>query len=199
MLTNHPKCSPTPSSSPPSAQPLTHALLYPAHQANELALLARQTDTGTSATACLSPLDSAYSSFPTAPPQVESLSITDAYTSAVSSWLTAHSSAISSALSQCPQYSSLASAASVLFTDVCSSSASGSVTSSESPSSTESGGSSMTESNSATATGTTSGGGSSATSSAGGASATGNAGPRETGYVAAVAAVAGFIGVGAAL
>lgn len=183
----------------------------------------------TTATACLESLMSLYSSLPTPPPQLvsweQTASVTDlcsisipsslssafsSYETEASSWYSDHSSAIDAALSACPQYSSAAAS-------MCSVTTGGA----GGGTATTTGGGNMTTTGSgasgtrmATTTGQTTGTTSSAASkSSGGASHSGsgtsgataaassthNAAPRETGFVAGAVAVAGFLGVVAAL
>ncbi|KAJ9137768.1 hypothetical protein NKR19_g8101 [Coniochaeta hoffmannii] len=127
------------------------------------------------------------------------------------SWYTQHSSEIFAALSQCPELSSIASGAAGGDAPVCTADAtagpggagSGPTTDAEDTTTTTSGGAAATTTTSSqrtTGTGTTSSRtGSSTTSSGAAATATGNAGHRETAFLAGAAAVAGFLGVVAAL
>ncbi|KAK2066646.1 hypothetical protein P8C59_000442 [Phyllachora maydis] len=107
-------------------------LLHPAHLANKREVQARETGSmstsaGADATACLAPLLAAYSSLPTPCPAIvsyeQSHPVTDAcsysipdslssdfsvYETEVKAWYRTHAADISSALSMCPQFSSLA-------------------------------------------------------------------------------------------
>ncbi|KAH8911170.1 hypothetical protein BR93DRAFT_964984 [Coniochaeta sp. PMI_546] len=206
-----------------------HEAIHPGALAAKRDLVARQssTDSGASAaTSCLSGLLSIYSSLPTPPPAIvsweESATFTDpcsitipasisaefsSYESQALSWFTAHSSELYSALSQCPQYSSVAGGAGDSAPPVCtagtgggsgSGSGSGAGTTTTTDASTTTTKTSGTTS--ATGSGSGSSAGSSSTTSAGAASTQSkNAGPRETGFVAGAVAVAGFLGVVAAL
>ncbi|KAK3318154.1 hypothetical protein B0H66DRAFT_226433 [Apodospora peruviana] len=193
------------------------ALIYPGHLAakRDLELAARQTDGGDSATACLEPLLSAYSSLPTAPPELSSISIVDAcdvtippavapvyssYSSEVVSWFGEHSSAIFSALSQCPMYSSFIDQGGI---DVCTSVLVGGAGGGSTPASTTvDAAPSQTGANGSGAAAPTD---AAPTTPAGGAGAATTTTPvkafaaRETGFVGAAVAAVGFLGVVAAL
>lgn len=167
----------------------------------DLALAIRQT--AAPEATCLSALLSAYGSVPTPPPELVSFyathTPTDAcdtgsipatlspvyqtYESSIFSWFTAHSSAIYSALSQCPAYTS-----NIAQSPVCTSALPGAGGAGSGPAATT-----TAAGSGATGAGSGSGSGSS------GSTATKNAGPKETGFVAAAVAAAGFIGAIAAL
>lgn len=203
-----------------------HQAIHPGALAAKRDLVARQssTDDGTSAaTSCLSGLMSIYSSLPTPPPEILSweqtatfddpCSITvpgsisaafSSYESEALSWYTAHSSDLDAALSQCPQYSSVAGGSGDSAPPVCTGGSGVGGSGAGATTTTDSAGqvSTTTTAKSSSGTGTSAGAGSgaSSTTSAGAASTQSkNAGPRETGFVAGAVAVAGFLGVVAAL
>ncbi|KAK0714707.1 hypothetical protein B0H67DRAFT_644544 [Lasiosphaeris hirsuta] len=190
---------------------------FPRHLADRAALQARQTDVG-SATACLDGLLSVYSTAPTPPPSFKDLSVSviDAchftvpaslssdfykYESEVISWASVNEPLISSALAECPQYSSLVGQYSSLadqLPGVCSTGASAS--GSEATATSSGGSTAKTSGSSVVGTGLTTAKATTATGGVAGASSTHTAaGPRETGFVGAVVAVAGLLGVVAAL
>ncbi|RKU48849.1 hypothetical protein DL546_007655 [Coniochaeta pulveracea] len=195
-----------------------------------------------SAKDCASAILSVVTSVPSPPPEYLSwaatVSVTDpchfsipsslssafkSYESEAVSWYSAHSSELSSALSQCPQYSSVASGGAIP-TNFCTGGGGGAgLTSSDAGTSgtmtteagTETTGSAETtvaagssgaagttggaETTGASGSKTSSGASGSKTSSASSTSATPNAGHRENGLVGAVVAAVGFVGVVAAL
>ncbi|CAK7231260.1 hypothetical protein SEUCBS140593_007866 [Sporothrix eucalyptigena] len=203
--------------------------LFPGHNAIRRDLQARQTDATNSALpseeACLTDLASAYASIPTEPPAlvsyIETVSVTDpcaftlpasisslveSYESELEDWYTSHSAEIASALSECPAYSSYASLSegtdllSGTYSDACttvtyggSGGGSGTTTTGGSGDTTTAGGKTTTgTATKTTGTGTAAAGGSTTTST--------NAGPKETGMVGVAAlAMAGVLGVVAAL
>lgn len=215
-----------------------HGAIHPGALAakRDLHIAARQTQTDDGsgvATACLDGLMSIYSSLPTPPPQLvdweETASITDpcsitipasvsaafsSYESEALSWYTQHSSEIFSALSQCPQYSSVAAGGGGA-PAVCTGHAGGAGVGGGSATTTGGGDDTTTSTDAAGKASTTttpkttgtasptgsksSGSGSSATSAGAASTKSTNAGPRETGFVAGAVAVAGFLGVVAAL
>jgi uncharacterized membrane protein YgcG len=201
-------------------------LLHPAQLAAKRDIMARQTSMGTElptelptgipsdSLTCLTALQSLYSTVPTPPPELVKYeesnpptdpctysvpnSLTSQFTSyemAVRSWYDQHSSEFISALSACPQFSSLTDAG----PSVCTTPAVGGGGSGGSGG--QGGGGAKTTANG----GSGSGGGGRAGDTATGAGATGatgtskNAGARETGFVAAAVAAAGFLGAVAAL
>ncbi|KAK3352539.1 hypothetical protein B0T25DRAFT_542207 [Lasiosphaeria hispida] len=189
---------------------------FPGHLADRAALQARQTDAG-GATACLGALLSVYSTIPTPPPSLidfgESASLVnpcsftvpaslssdfEKYESEMSSWASVNGPQISSALGECPEYSSLIDQVPEVCTtrdadDDTSVNEGATSTSGESSSETPTGGAAGTGLTTTARTTTATGG-------VAGASLTQTgAGPRETGFVGAVVAAAGFLGVVAAL
>lgn len=105
-------------------------IAIPGHQAVKRAVEARQTGTSGGEVACLSALQSVYVSLPTPPPQLIEYALTatitdpcnlqvpatlspvvSSYQSSVFSWLGQNGAAVSSALSQCPTFSSIAASA----------------------------------------------------------------------------------------
>lgn len=171
---------------------------------------ASSTSFDTGATACLDALLSIYSGAPTPPPEVISWEtaspITDpcqtlvipgsisaafsSYESAAVSWYSAHSSEIFSALSQCPQYSAVATAGAGggAAPPLCTNGAGGGGAGGATVTNTQNAGTITTGTSTATTTGNAAGG-----------SSTKNASPRETSFVGAAIAAAGFLGVVAAL
>lgn len=206
-----------------------HQAIHPGALAAKRDLVARQssTDDGTSAaTSCLSGLMSIYSSLPTPPPEILSweqtatfddpCSITvpgsisaafSSYESEALSWYTAHSSELDAALSQCPQYSSVAGGAGDSAPPVCTGgtgsgvggSGAGATTTTDSAGQASTTTTAKTSGTTNTGSAGTSSGASSTTSAGAASTQSKNAGPRETGFVAGAVAVAGFLGVVAAL
>jgi hypothetical protein len=114
------------------------------------------------------------------------------------SWYSAHSSDLSSALSQCPQYSSIASGGATP-TDICTSGAGAGLTSVVAGTTAGAGTTGGAETTAAAGTSGAAGTTGSTTSSGASTSATGNAAHKESGFVGAAVAAAGFLGVIAAL
>ncbi len=170
------------------------AVMRNALAARHMELQPRQTQQADEAK-CSADFGGVYAAAPTPPPQIIAYAavspLTDwcqysvpaslaelftSYESAVSSWADVNVAQISSLANECPQYAVITVVPSCWHTASASASA------------TAAGGSS----NGTATTGSTSAG-------ATGASRSGNAGPRETGMVAAVMAVAGILGAVAAL
>lgn len=105
-------------------------IAIPGHQAVKRAVEARQTSGTGGDAACLTALMSVYSSLPTPPPELVSYALTatvtdpcnlsvpsslsapvSSYQQSVFSWLGQNGAAVSSALSQCPSFSSIAASA----------------------------------------------------------------------------------------
>lgn len=216
-----------------SVRAFYHDAVHPAHLAakRDLHIAARQTQTasasnaGASASAdvaCLSSLASLYSALPTPPPQLESwemsATITDlcditvpasiapafsSYETEVLSWYSAHSAEVSSALSECPQFSSspamCSGSSAVVVVGSSSAMNSGSASATNTAQTTETTSTGTTSSTGSKSSGSASQTGSTTTSASAAASHTQNAGSRETGFVAGVVAVAGLVGVVAVL
>ncbi|KAB5555090.1 infection structure specific protein [Coniochaeta sp. 2T2.1] len=181
------------------------------------------------ATSCISDLMSIYSSLPTPPPEIfsweEANTITDpcsitipaslssafsSYESEALSWFSEHSAEIEDALSDCPLYSSLAPGDGDAPVDVCTErvgGGGGQVTTTreegdddDTKTTDAAGTTTRTTAGRTTGTGTTSTPTGSGTGAGQVASTqSGNVGPRETGFVAGAVALAGFLGVVAAL
>ncbi|KAL2020431.1 hypothetical protein VTK56DRAFT_8397 [Thermocarpiscus australiensis] len=194
------------------------AKLVPADIAARRDVAPRQTDgagddfgfgggSGGSGTACADTIMSLVTAMPTPAPQLTSFfaaqTVTDAcsfsipdslspafnsYTSEYSSWMADHGDDFSSALSQCPEYSSLYDGGASL----------PSCTQGGSDSGGNNGGDKTTDAAGSGATGSSSGSGN-GNGNGSGSSSSGNAAPRETGFVGAAVAAAGFLGVVAAL
>lgn len=197
-------------------------------QADATATGADPTGTGLSdAEDCASAVLSVVTSAPTPAPEYISwaatVSVTDpchfsvpaslssafsSYESAAVSWYSAHSSELASALSKCPQYSSVAGGGATP-TDFCTSGGGGAgLTSADAGTTgtmtTEAGAGTTGGAETTAAAGTTGAAGTtdasgSMTSSAASTSATPNAGHKENGLVGVAVAAAGFLGVIAAL
>lgn len=210
-----------------SAAVVSADMIHPGHLAVKRDVLARQTDNPSASqgaggpdTACLTALVSVYSSIPTPPPELVSYeaahpptdpcsySVDDSikpvfssYESQVISWAKQHEGELSSALSKCPQYASLATEANICTTAIggaggSGGSASAKTTGSSKTTSAGAGGSSSAaggKSGSSSSTGAT------PTGAAGSSSTSKAAAAQETGFVAAVIAAAGFVGAVAAL
>ncbi|TPX11758.1 uncharacterized protein E0L32_007495 [Thyridium curvatum] len=212
-----------------SAAAVSADMIHPGHLAVKRDVLARQTDNPSASqgaggpdTACLTALVSVYSSIPTPPPELASYeaahpptdpcsySVDDSikpvfssYESQVISWAKQHEGELSSALSKCPQYASLATEA-----NICTTAIGGGAGGSGGSASAKTTDSSKTSSAGAGGSSSAAGGKSGSSSSSTGATPTGAAGSsstskaaaaQETGFVAAVIAAVGFVGAVAAL
>ncbi|OIW28661.1 hypothetical protein CONLIGDRAFT_389627 [Coniochaeta ligniaria NRRL 30616] len=192
---------------------------HPVALAAKRDLIARQssTDETAAATSCLSAVLSIYSSLPTPPPEILSWEQTAAFTDPCSisipasiapafssyesealSWFTAHSSELFSALSQCPQESSAVGGSTP---DICTGGAGGGGGAGKTTTTDAAGNAGTTTKGTGTTAAATGSAGTAGTSTGAGAAASthSNAGPRETGFVAGAVAVAGLLGVVAAL